>query len=293
MLMPADSRTAGPRMFQGGGGRIESTGRFRITNVAPGRYLLAARTGRDGPAGRPGAGVRTVEFARQAITVGTDDLDGIGLVTSPGATVSGRVVSDNGSVAGLAARDVSIGARAVEPDAAPLPGGGGNTRVNDDWSFVLTGLIDARLLRASVPQGWALKAITLAGEDVTDTPIELSPGQRVTGVQVVLTNRLTDVSGLVTDGRGQPMLDASVVVFPSDDRLWTPQSRFVRVARPDQDGRYQIRGLPAHAGYLAIAVQGLEDGQAGDPEFLASVRASGAALSLNEGEAKVMDLKLR
>ncbi len=291
MLLPADTRSAGPGMFQGGGGRIEANGRFRITNVAPGRYLLAARTGRDGPATRAGAGAG--QFARQAITVGTDDIEGIGLVTSPGATVSGRVIGDNSSAPTVQPRDISVGARAVDPEAGPMPGGRGNTRVNDDWSFELTGLIDARLLRVNAPQGWALKAVMLGGEDVTDTAIQLSPGQRVTGVQVVLTNKLTDVSGMVADDRGQPVLDASVVVFPSDDRLWTPQSRFVRVARPDQEGRYQIRGLPAHPGYLAVAVQGLEDGQAGDSEFLASVRAVGTPLALNEGEAKALDLRMR
>jgi hypothetical protein len=82
-------------------------------------------------------------------------------------------------------------------------------------------------------------------------------------------------------------------VFPSDDRLWTSQSRFVRVARPDQGGRYQIRGLPAHDGYLVVAVQGLEDGQAGDPQFLASVRADATSLRLSDGETKVVDLRMK
>jgi protocatechuate 3,4-dioxygenase beta subunit len=289
MLVPAEGGSAGPGMFQMGGGRIEASGRFRITNVAPGRYILQARTGRDGgaPGGRPN------EFARQAISVGTEDLDGITLITSAGATVSGRVLTDTGAPPSVQPREISVGARAVDLDAAPMPGGQGNARVNDDWSFQLTGLIDSRLIRVNAPQGWALESVMIGGEDVTDAPIPLSPGQRVTGVQVVLTDKLTDVSGMVADARGQPVLDAAVVIFPSDDRLWTPQSRFVRVARPDQGGRYQIRGLPAHAGYLAVAVQELEDGQAGDPEFLASVRAAGTALSLNKGETKALDLRLR
>jgi hypothetical protein len=42
-----------------------------------------------------------------------------------------------------------------------------------------------------------------------------------------------------------------------------------------------------------VAVQGLEDGQAGDPEFLATVRDSAAKFDLGEGETKAVDVKLK
>jgi hypothetical protein len=42
-----------------------------------------------------------------------------------------------------------------------------------------------------------------------------------------------------------------------------------------------------------VALQGLEDGQATDPVFLASLREQSQRLSLAEGEAKTLDLKLR
>lgn len=282
MLAPADMRTVAPNMMQGGGGRIDAnTGRFRITNVAPGRYTLQARIGR-----------QSGEIGRLPIVVGTEDLENVVVVTAPGATVSGRVVSDTGQPPALTPGDVSVNARAADLDAMPIQGNS-NARVTPTWTFELAGLIDARLFRVNVPQGWALKAITLNGQDVTDTPIELSPGQKVTGLQIVLTNQLTDLSGAITDDRGQPVLDASVMVFPDDDRLWTAQSRFIRVVRPDQDGRYQIRGLPAHGGYLVLPVQALEDGQGNDPEFLASVRSAATPLKLGDGEAKVVDLKMR
>jgi hypothetical protein len=74
--------------------------------------------------------------------------------------------------------------------------------------------------------------------------------------------------------------------------LWTFQSRFVRTARPDQDGRYRIGALPSPEQYLVVAVQGLEDGQAGDPEFLATVQDTAAKFELAEGETKAVDVKL-
>ena len=81
----------------------------------------------------------------------------------------------------------------------------------------------------------------------------------------MLTDKSTEVSGRVTDIRGDAVTDATVIVFPADDTRWTFQSRFVRTARPDLDGRYQIRGLPPLDRTFVVAVQGLEDGQASNP----------------------------
>ena len=96
----------------------------------------------------------------------------------------------------------------------------------------------------------------------------------------------------MTDAKGRPALDATVVVFPADEKLWTYQSRFIKAARPDQDGKYQIPALPASTDYLLVAVQGLEDGQAGDPEFLATIKDLGEKFALGDGETKAVDVKL-
>jgi hypothetical protein len=95
------------------------------------------------------------------------------------------------------------------------------------------------------------------------------------------------------DTKGTAITDATVVVFPADNKQWTGQSRFIRTARPDPQGRFVIRGLPEHDRYLAVAVQTLEEGQASDPEFLASIQEQGVGFSLGEGETKTIDLRIR
>lgn len=282
-LTPSDMRSPMPGL-RGGNARIEATGRFQMTGVAPGQYVLRTRPGR-----------QNGEFGRLAIAVGAENAENVVLVTAPGATISGRVVGPNGPPQGIAPGDINIQAREGDLGAPGqfVMGDLRSTRVAPNWTFEIGGLIDGRLIRPTMPQGWALDSVTLNGQDITDTPIELSAGQKVTGLVVTLTNQLTDLSGALTDSRGQPLLDASIVVFPADDRLWTSMSRFIRVARPDQAGRYQIRGLPPHAEYLAVAVQGLENGQANDPEFLAGARAGATALKLERGETKVVDLRMR
>jgi hypothetical protein len=83
-----------------------------------------------------------------------------------------------------------------------------------------------------------------------------------------------------------------VVVFPANEKLWVFQSRFIRAARPDQEGKYRMTALPGGEPYLVVAVQGLEDGQAGDPDFLAAVRDAATGFELGEGETKAVDVTL-
>ncbi len=291
MLMPAEG-AQGPAGMLAGGERLDRTGAFRINNVAPGRYVLQVRSFPGG--GRGGRGLVFAdgagELGRLDLAVGQEDVNGLVLVTRPGATVSGVITTDTSQPPSFTPDRLQISTIA-SPPATAMPGGA--ARVNPDWTFSLANLFDARLFRVSAPQGWALKQVLLNGQDITDTPTEFAAAQTVSGVQVVLTDKVTNVSGSITDARGNPVTDAAVVVFPADDRLWTFQSRFIRTTRPDQDGRYEIRGLPAYDDYLLAAVQGLEDGQASDPEFLARTKRNAADLALKEGETKVLNVALK
>jgi hypothetical protein len=137
-----------------------------------------------------------------------------------------------------------------------------------------------------------LKAVRLNGQDITDTGAEFKAGDSVTGLEVVLTNRLTSVAGTVTDGASQPVTDYTVVVFPEDPTLWTvPQSRYVTGVRPDQEGRFQLRNLPA-GDYLAVAVEYIEQGTWGDPEVLTRLKNMATSFSLREGDNQTLSLKL-
>jgi protocatechuate 3,4-dioxygenase beta subunit len=284
ILVPMSSSGGRAMIMQQGGAanRIDRDGTFRVPSVAPGRYQLQTRAMTN----------QNVELARMDLAVGSENVDGITLVTSPGAIITGAVVSDTGEPFDFRASQLQVSARSASLNPQGPGPGGGTTRLGDDFTFTVRNVSDAVLIRTSTPEGWLLKSVFVNGQDITDTPMEFPSGQTVSGVQVVMTKRIASVSGAVTDLRGNPALDATVVVFPADDKLWTFQSRFVRTARPDQDGRYRIGALPSPEQYLVVAVQGLEDGQAGDPEFLATVQDTAAKFELAEGETKAVDVKL-
>lgn len=286
MLTPAE-----PGMAFGGmnmmNAMVAGDGSFQFANVAPGRYTLNVRP--------QGMGTAGSEMASVALTVGNEDLDNLIITTSVGAVARGVVVTDDGSAPSFRPDQISIFPGPMDPMSGMMMFPGQN-RVNDDYTFELTGLSDRRMIRASIGQatatGWYLKAVLFDGQDVTDSGVEFTPGRSYEGLQVVFTQKATDLSGLVTDDRNRPVVDATVMIFPADSQRWAASSRYLRSMRPDTNGRFSTRGLPPHEDYLIIAVQGLESGQGADPDFLTRAKEEAKPLSLNEGEVKTVDLKL-
>jgi hypothetical protein len=203
--------------------------------------------------------------------------------------VAGRFVVD--PAAAGTPPTLSIIAAPMDP-STPSYGGPSRVRTNDDGTFELKlapGRV--RLSLSGSPVGWAIRSIHLNSVDVTDTGIEVKANQDVSGVEVELTNRLTSLSGLVTNARGEPAKDYVVVAFARDRTRWTGVSRYQMTGRPDQDGRFKITGLPS-GDYYAVALESIEPGATGDPDFLESIRTIATMFSLNESESKSLDLKL-
>ncbi|HUQ89573.1 MAG TPA: carboxypeptidase regulatory-like domain-containing protein [Vicinamibacterales bacterium] len=263
---------------------VAGDGTFQFANVPPGRYNLQVRPG--------GMQMANGEFASMKITVGNDDIDNVMITTSAGATAKGVVVTDDGSVPAFRADQVMIFPAPADPGTMMI--NPGTNRLNEDFTFELTGLNDRRLLRPNIPAtlGWYTKAVMFDGQDVTDSGIEFTPGRTYEGIQVVVTQKTTELSGLVMDDRGKPVLDATVVIFPANKDLWTYASRYVRSLRPDTNGKYNVKSLPPLDDYLIVAVQNLEQGQGSDPDFLARAKEDAKSFTLNEGETKAFDVKL-
>jgi hypothetical protein len=188
---------------------------------------------------------------------------------------------------------VQVFASMIEPTAMMV--NPGMNRIQDDYSFEMTGLFGARRFNAVIGggvSGWYLKSVLYDGQDITDSGVTFEPARTYDGVTIVFTQRTTDVSGMLTDDRNKPVLDASVVIFPANRDRWTSTSRYIRTMRPDTNGRFNIKNLPPGEYYLIIAVQNLEQGQGSDPEFLTRAREEAKPFTLAEAETKVVDIKL-
>ncbi len=262
-------------------GVVRPDGTFTIANVPPGEYSLVA-AGSDPESSRSLTGMLPV-------TVSGGDIGGLAIAAVPGGRATGRIVFEGAAKPPVSPSSLSV----VSETARPLGLATGRIgTVKGDWTFELTGQFGARVLRLSKqPAGWALKAVRLGERDVTDTPIVFAGTEDVAGIQIVLTNRTTEVSGRVIDDRGRDVKEYAVVAFADDAARWTWQSRFVATARPDLDGRFKIAQLPP-AAYLIVALEYLDEGDASDPKFLESLRAAAVRVSLDEGASKTVELKL-
>jgi hypothetical protein len=278
-------RAADPYNLTGmmfGSAQTRPDGSFLMTGVAAGSYVIAIQ-----PRGRA---TPDAEFGEARITVGGEDLTNIVITTARGATARGIIRTDETDALPVSPQQVIVAFRPLEPE---VMFGGTEPRVNGDWSFEIGGLFHRGILSGSVigSAEWSFKAAYLDGQDITDQPLDFSPGDTIDGLEVVFTRRTTDLSGTVTDRRGQPVLAATVLAFPQDASRWTYLSRHIRLARPDQGGRYQFRGLPP-SDYFVVALEDFETGRQTDPDYLETIRNLSTRVSLDEAETKVQNLRL-
>jgi len=284
-LMRMDATQVGTTV--GNFGRSDPNGSFTIINVPPGPYLLLAS--------RMGAPVarqeqldvnRAFEEAVNPVNVGMDDVTGITLAMTYGTTVHGTVVAETGTTLPSPLR--------LEITAASATASSRNSIViqiartaGQPTAFDMPGVFGPVTLGVDLPDGVMLTAIEANGIDVTDRPIELRGN--APDVRIVLSTRVTEVSGVVTSER-KPLANASVVVFPEDRGKWTFPSRYVAFADTDSQGRFLIRRLPSGERYLAAVVDYLDDGDQFDQELLERLRDRATAFTLGEGERKTLNL---
>jgi hypothetical protein len=231
------------------------------------------------------------------------DVAGVAIRTSPGSTVNGRVTFEGGADP-PGPREIGLTAFDADFDLAPRFGTGPLTAgppargpVNADWTFELSGLNGPRRLGLADPQpaGWGLKAIYLNGSDITDAAVPLGTAdQSLRGVNVVLTNRITQIEGIVRDTRGQAARTCSVAVFSVDSGQWYFRSRFLGHASCTRDGAYIVRRLPPGDYFVAAVAGKTDDGpdEWQNPALLEALGSKATRVVLIEGDKRALDLVL-
>jgi hypothetical protein len=300
MLMQEMSGPTGSTMSLAGNATTSADGLFAIRNVPPGSYKIAVQAVRETPTGP------MLEVGSLLVTLDGSDLSNLALITSVGWSASGRVVTEQGGVPDAPPSRFGVAARLVDTDTGagpggappppPPPGAGGSGaipdsgRVRDDWTFGLAAVFGAARIRALIPDGWTVKAIVHDGRDIADVPVDLKSGETLAGVDIVVSNRVTTVSGQLLDDKGAPLVDGTVILFSDDPTKWGDMSRWVRAVRPDQQGRYQIQGLPP-GDYLAVAVDYVEDGAWYEADYLDAIRGHATRVTLREADSLVLSVK--
>jgi beta-lactamase regulating signal transducer with metallopeptidase domain len=256
---------------------VDAEGAFEIADVVPGDYMLNVLDPR-----------RTMRWvsAGKFLSVSEDVLD-LDLRAMLGATVEGRVVRDVAATGTLDLKAVHVGFDArIEGQRGGVTGS--TFPVGEDGAFSLEspgGLVRFNVNR--LPPGWMVRSVTLDGSDL-DGPLDFGSGKR--HVEIVLTDRMSGVSGVVVDRNGRPLTNYIVVVFPPDAARWHQGSRFILSAWSDNAGRFRLEGVPAGQ-YLAIAVPALPLGSWGDAAVLEKLQGSAEQIRVGEGQQLTVSIR--
>ena len=260
-------------------------GRFSLANVPPGEHFIEV-------APRPGS----EESASVPITSDGREITDLIITTSAGRTIAGQVTFE-GAPAGQHSFRVAVSS--PDPGTPPPVRAFDNNQgvIDEKGRFQLRGVSGGRAIFNVFPASpggaptWLVKSVTIDGENVTDIPFDLSSARDDTKIEIVMTDKQTTVSGTVRNARGEQIIDYTAVLFPAQLKEGVMAARYVRAVRPDQQGRYQTRGLPP-GDYLAVAVESLEQGGQFDPAFRKQLEPSAKRFTLTEGRTATVDLAL-
>ena len=269
---------------------IRVDGSFEFTNVAPGDYVVQA--GGMNVASQAPAGTRMqTQFATSFVTVSAADPPPVQLRMTTGATLSGRVRYE-GIPPGPAPL-LTLVARSADRDRGPLRAYGSPAfSPLPDYSFEFTGAFGPTLLVAQPQQSdWYLKSVLFKGQDITDTPFDFGAGGSFSDIDVVISALGGTATGRVTDGRGEPVGDCSVLVFSTSRDRWFDGSRWVKVERPAGNGAFTVTGLPPGEYWVAATDATLDRTIMSLRDLLDSLSSRAVRITLAEGESQ--DLSLR
>jgi hypothetical protein len=273
-------------------------GTFRFPAVNAGSYLVEARTapavGGSGPASARLWGELPVE-------VTGDDLSGLTVVLGPPLHVTGRVVSDDVTGPALDFSQVHV-ALTTDPTGRVLANGAMGTvpsvmlsatpAVGADGTFSYEVTPDAFLVVATGPPGWVVRSAIAGGHDLLDAPLAVpSEATAISPVTVTFTRRHTSLGGTVRTAPGQNPSAYFIVVFPTDKGLQHGGQRRVRSTRAGTDGTYAFLDLPP-GDYLIAALSDLAPDDLFDPSFFDEVAAGAIRVSLTEGQARTLDVRI-
>lgn len=264
--------------------RPDASGKGVVRGVPAGRYLFF---GRGAESDDPNAAVYWVEAE---VDVNGADATGVTLQFLPGPRVSGKLQSTGAALPAL-----GTGARAQLNPAPAIQGITASTptaTVDPEGNFTFFNVPPGRYRfeLGGVP-GWSPVAATYQNVDTLDVPLEVRQSADIQGLAVSVTDRLTEISGLITDATGRPTPELSVLVFSQDRALWTSPRRFSGATRIASDGKYRISGLPPGNYFLAV-VADVDPLQSTDPVFLEQLMTGAVSIRLADGQKVVQDLKI-
>jgi hypothetical protein len=291
--------------FSGSGVSFDDQGKFTIRDIVPGDYRLVIQPVRMGGPPPPGLQVDNSaprEYASVPLSVASN-IEDLVVITRQGVAITGEVVFAEGPPATLP-RGFHVNASPGDPmmRMGPLP----NATVGENMQFTLNDLFGPVYIRFYSSAGdailssagggatpYTLKEVRLGGQDITDVPVEFSP-EHNKRLQVVLTRRVGTLEGTVSaDDATATTPDTMILVIPEEKASWRMGSPRMRTGRPLKEGKFSIANvLPGRYYLVAVPRERMPASPDVDAEYFEQLTKEGTAVVLNEGETRVVDLRV-
>jgi len=287
------------------GAEMHKDGSFEIRDVSPGAYTILATVD----------GAEVPMLARQALQVGSANVDGVRLAPQPGGSVVGRLRLE-GKASGPAPdpSQMFLQLRPADGDddmlaVLNLGDSSALAHVNRNGTFAWKNIPAGRyFLEISDSTGmpeWFLKSAFAGGQDALDSGLTVGGG--VTTLDVVASSNGGVIEGVAANRKDdseknaaeptaseqsvaqseEPAADVTIVAVP-EARFRSHPDRY-RKTTTDQRGHFALRGLPP--GEYSLFAWESVDGEAYlNPEFLRSYEGQGKAIRVGEGERVSMQL---
>jgi hypothetical protein len=142
--------------------------------------------------------------------------------------------------------------------------------------------------------GWTTASIVVGGLERLGDSVDVAASD-ISEVVITLTDKTTELSGMVRDARGATPPDARVIIFPRnpgdrDQYFAPPAPRRVRQVLVDTRGQFLTLIPPGD--YLVAAVTRLVPNWMA-PEHLQSLAAQASAVRLEVGDRRTVSVIVR
>ena len=150
------------------------------------------------------------------------------------------------------------------------------------------------------------------GDNLLDAPYTFQPGQQLRNVQVIVTDKRTEIGFRVADENGQSTREYVALLYPVDKTQWsqavrtlvgppvasTPPASRAPVVNGSARGpvaippvrRESISGIRPGE-YFAVAVDDMEMEDSHDPVVLERLASSGVRVTVSEGANQEIPLR--
>ena len=144
-----------------------------------------------------------------------------------------------------------------------------------------------------LPEGWWVKEVRVSGQSALDG-FDFGTSKAFTGVEIVLSARMTGLTGTVTMPSGTTADDYAVVVFPEDEEKWERTiGSGARMTRPGLDGAYKLPGLrPGRYFVLAVPAAQADFQLLSEPDQLRALTGRARTVEVKDGEMSPLTLTL-